>query len=1159
VLARVSLSFFSLYHDNVSVAWPASGLAFTALLVGGRKYWPGVLVGGFATNLSLGSPILAAALVALGATLEPLLGTWLLNNSKSFDSALRHPRDFLLLTAVGAISATLSALIGVTTLWAANIIPQPAAASALLNWWQGDFFGIVLFVPLILVWKVWPRTWFQRDRVLETIACFGLLMLVGQIVFLDLFSDSIGLIARSYWLFLFATWAAVRFGRHGVTLVVSLTSIQALLGIARGTGLFANDFQQTHMMNFWLFIMALAVVGISLALVISQRKQTEAALTESDAFLRVIINSMPDQVAVIDRDGVIVQVNESWRRFSLENSPVPGKPTPHTSVGTNYIDVCRASIGSHAEGSDAAHEGIQAVLEGRLPAFSLDYPCHSPEQQRWFSMRVSPLGSNRGGAVIAHTNITDLMLASNALRQSEDLLKSMTAAVPGVVYQFSRTPEGERKFVYFSKGIENLYEVTAEAGYRDHNLLTECILAEDRASHRESVERSAMNLAFWEHEHRIRTPNGKLKWVRGEAMPERQEDGSILWNGILTDITKREEVEQQLKASQERLQLALSGGELGLWDWNIPSGEVLYSEHWFSMLGLPKGETKLDLESWIKLIHPDDLASVNAALESHLKGQAPTYECEHRVRHQNGRWLWLLDRGKVVEWDKTGAPVRAVGTYFEVTQRKQAELELARSNSRYQGILHNMMDSYWRVDKDGRIVEANFAIAKMHGYSAEELLQKSVSDFEVIESEEETRKHIETIKREGHDLFESRHQCKDGRVIDLEISANLALDDPGHVDAFHRDITERKLATEALRKSEESLRLSEKQMAISQEIGSTGSWIYNLETDGIWGSAEGLRIFGYPPIAREFPIQEIESCIPDRERVHQALMDLLSEGRVYDLEYTILPADGSTPKTIHSIGRLEKDAQGNPFRVLGFIQDVTEQKKAEVEILRSNAELEQFSYAISHDMRQPLRMISSYMRLLEKDLAEHLDAEKRQHFNFAIDGAKRMDAMMLGLLEYSRIGRKGEPPTWVESRAVLDDALIFLQPAIAEAKAIVRVEGEWPRVLVSNDEMLRLMQNLIGNALKFLIAGRTPEVTVTSEVIGKEWRLSVADNGVGILPDQISRLFQVFQRLQSRADYEGTGVGLALCRKIAEHHGGRIWVESEGEGKGSKFCVALPL
>ena len=244
---------------------------------------------------------------------------------------------------------------------------------------------------------------------------------------------------------------------------------------------------------------------------------------------------------------------------------------------------------------------------------------------------------------------------------------------------------------------------------------------------------------------------------------------------------------------------------------------------------------------------------------------------------------------------------------------------------------------------------------------------------------------------------------------------------------------------------------------------------------------------------------------------------------------------------------------------LAVTRDISARKQAEAELLRSNSELEQFSYSISHDMRQPLRMISSYLQLLKKGLGDTLDAEKREYFNFAIDGAQRLDAMLRGLLEYSRIGRNGEPPVWIESRAVLAEALLFLRPLVADALADVRIEGVWPRVLASPDELLRLLQNLISNALKFRVEGRPPVVTLTGEMIAGNWRLCVADNGLGMPPDQIDRLFQVFQRLQSRIAYEGTGIGLALCRKIAEHHGGRIRAESAGEDLGSRFIVELPV
>ena len=225
---------------------------------------------------------------------------------------------------------------------------------------------------------------------------------------------------------------------------------------------------------------------------------------------------------------------------------------------------------------------------------------------------------------------------------------------------------------------------------------------------------------------------------------------------------------------------------------------------------------------------------------------------------------------------------------------------------------------------------------------------------------------------------------------------------------------------------------------------------------------------------------------------------------------------------------------------------------------RSNAELEQFAYVASHDLRQPLRMVNSYMQLLERALADKLDDKSREMMHFAADGAKRMDQMLVSLLEYSRVGRMGEPMQALDSREAVDEALHFLAPAILEARATVRVTGDWPQMVASRDEFTRLWQNLIGNAIKYRAAGRAPEIDITVVPEAQSWRFCVADNGIGIDPEQIERLFKVFQRLHTRDQYEGNGIGLAVARKIVERHGGRIWVESAGAGLGCQFFVVLP-
>ncbi|ADH85380.1 ATP-binding protein [Desulfurivibrio alkaliphilus] len=252
------------------------------------------------------------------------------------------------------------------------------------------------------------------------------------------------------------------------------------------------------------------------------------------------------------------------------------------------------------------------------------------------------------------------------------------------------------------------------------------------------------------------------------------------------------------------------------------------------------------------------------------------------------------------------------------------------------------------------------------------------------------------------------------------------------------------------------------------------------------------------------------------------------------------------------------DARGKVVGIFGISRDITAQKKAQEALARSNAELEQFAYAASHDLRQPLRMINSYIKILIDKLGGQLEGETREMMHFAADGASRMDKMLIALLEYSRMGRLGEPIAPVDSREMAREAINYLQPLLAETSGRVELIGDWPVVEASYNEGVRLFQNLIGNALKYRAPERPPVVMVEVRPGEHCWEFSVRDNGIGIDPAQFSRLFKVFQRLHNRERYEGTGVGLAMARKIVERHGGRIWVDSRGEGKGSTFIFTLP-
>ena len=259
---------------------------------------------------------------------------------------------------------------------------------------------------------------------------------------------------------------------------------------------------------------------------------------------------------------------------------------------------------------------------------------------------------------------------------------------------------------------------------------------------------------------------------------------------------------------------------------------------------------------------------------------------------------------------------------------------------------------------------------------------------------------------------------------------------------------------------------------------------------------------------------------------------------------------------------LARDPSGAPQYFIAVVEDISARKQAEEqrslgteELARSNAELEQFAYVVSHDLQEPLRMVASYVQLLEVRYKDRLDSDAHDFIAFAVDGATRMKQMIADLLAYSRVGRLAKQFVPVACEAVLGQACADLQAAMAEAAAQVS-QGPLPTVQGNAGQLTHLFQNLIGNAIKF--RGREPpRIHVSAERNGQEWVFSVRDNGIGLDPQFADRIFLVFQRLHRHEDYPGTGIGLAIARKIVEHHGGRIWVESE-PGKGATFHFTVP-
>jgi PAS domain S-box-containing protein len=326
----------------------------------------------------------------------------------------------------------------------------------------------------------------------------------------------------------------------------------------------------------------------------------------------------------------------------------------------------------------------------------------------------------------------------------------------------------------------------------------------------------------------------------------------------------------------------------------------------------------------------------------------------------------------------------------------------------------------------------------------------------------------------------------------------------------------------------------------------------------------------------------------DRERWHHEFALTCTTGTRFRSEYRFLARDGRVV-WVHGEAQVVRDETGHPLFMQGIAYDITEKKDAEAalhqlnaelesrvkqrtselekantllarqteELARSNAELEQFAYVASHDLQEPLRMVSSFTQLLAQRYRGKLDADADEFIGYVVEGAVRMQQLIRDLLSYSRVGRDDSTPAPTDCSAVFRSVCTNLRKAIEECDAQVSAEP-LPTVAVHESELLQVLQNLIGNAIKFRRVDTAPRVHVAARVQGSEWLFGIRDNGIGIDSQHAERIFLVFQRLHGRNKYPGTGIGLAICKKVVERHGGRIWVESE-PGQGSTFYFTLPL
>lgn len=500
---------------------------------------------------------------------------------------------------------------------------------------------------------------------------------------------------------------------------------------------------------------------------------------------------------------------------------------------------------------------------------------------------------------------------------------------------------------------------------------------------------------------------------------------------------------------------------------------------------------------------------------------------------------------------------------WEITERKRGEEERLKIGIRYQTLQSVSRDGIHILDEDGNLVETNISFRQMLGYKATDELQLNVAAWDAsIPKEELPAKVRELIHTPA--VFDSRHRRRDGTIFDVEVSAcGFQLDGRWYLYASSRDISGRKELEASLRESRQRLAdifdfLPDPTFVVDQEKKVVAwnrameemSGVPQEEMVGQGDNAYSLPFYG------ERRNQLIDLIDVEDEDLKAGYQNITRQGeRLYAEAFCPALYSGKGAH-VWAVAAPLYDGEGKRIGAIETIRDVTAIKEIETNLARSNRELEQFAYIASHDLQEPLRKIAGFTELLATRYQGMFDEKGQSYMAYIVDGATRMRSLINDMLSYSRIIHKARELAETECSQVVARVVQDLELTIKENNAEI-VCGPLPVIQADQTQLGQLFQNLIANGIRYHGAA-PPRITITATRQRHAWLFSVADNGIGIAPEFHQRIFAIFQRLHTRAEYPGTGIGLAICQKIVDRHGGQIWVEST-EGSGSTFFFTLPF
>ena len=632
------------------------------------------------------------------------------------------------------------------------------------------------------------------------------------------------------------------------------------------------------------------------------------------------------------------------------------------------------------------------------------------------------------------------------------------------------------------------------------------------------------------------------------------------------NITENKLQKDRLLATNKKLETAQQMAKLGYWEVDLKTNTAFWSDELYRIHGFVKTDQPIALQKISEVIHPDDVKNVVKFYTEALAGKR-AYDFEHRIVLNDGTTKVLLQKGTLV-YNNLGHAVALEGTTQDITIQKQAEKAVKDSEEKYRMIFNCNPLPNWIYDLETlQIMEVNDAAITHYGYTGAGFLNMTIKELFTPDQVDAVIRLNKEINNYGIVNFgQWQHLTKSGICLDVDITGHsIFYNNRNAVMITSNDITGIIQSRKALIKSIERFEYATK--ATSDAI-----WDCDLADNTVfWG--EGFNtLFGYKMKEPRPGFQSWQTFIhPDeREAMVSSINALIADidKNYWQGEYRFRKYDGSYAN-VSDCALIIRDNNGTPYRIIGAMQDISKRIQNEIilkelneqlnkraaELASSNAELEQFAYIASHDLQEPLRMVTSFLNQLQKKYEAKLDDTGRTYIGFAVDGAVRMRKIIMDLLEYSRVGWQKYHFEKIDMNRLLTE-VAGMYNSNTEHKTTRIVWKDMPEIVAAKIPLQQLFQNLIGNAIKYQQLDNIPEITISATTLNDCWQFAVADNGIGIDAEYFDRIFVIFQRLHNKNEYSGTGIGLAICKKIVDNHSGKIWVTSEPL-KGSTFYFTI--